>query len=834
LNGEVERLRKQSIDNGFSAYYRPGIRDEAGKILGSTAIWLDLDVVEHNISIPETQAALSSFSPRPSVVVWSGRGFHVYWLLSSFCGDIERLKRITKGLAEAFPRSIQKCIDKQVVNDGPNGSLRIVGSRNWKNGFAMEVVVQKAENVRYDLNDFPEKIERSTKVSVTGGQISGRSVKDIFLHYFSELDIAKEQHCVNCPFHEDTNPSLSINLETGMWKCRSASHPGQSQGGIVSFYALMERKPIKEAKSDLKYLCQSSDKDSITDQVKELILAKFLPLYREEDDSIIGMNKESHELVSISFANQSFITGMAKALGGSPKHIIEDQIPADVLQMVLLESLLRDIMLDILVELPREKSFHIIGSGIHHIETKQGWKTFLVNGEKMFEHDGRGWIESTLAGPAYGEIIPRFGLNEWYRFWRAEWGTIPTPKQLWDELFPLLKNNWVWTEESDPYLIGLFTMYVWYHQWFGRPLEGFVCGPSESGKSSLTEGWLAGTRDGSIGLFPSCISAKSSSLAGFYQTASYQSKLLVLDEIYDSDEPAAKQLMEALRNMDAKDFAVIRGTPSGKSKRYPIRMPVFWSAIQGPKLIQDQNRKILIHLHPQENLRDPWDKIMLQKTPDDFHRLEAALPLYLLPFRKEIDLAREEILNKFLRPGKISWRRGNMLMPLLQIASVIGLDIDKLIMLLTSKVQGEQKEAKAEAVDRELLSFILDHKFVPGNIENGLTTSLADRIVQRVDLSEPNLGIYFRAKDNKIYFQPPQLINNLLSKFPMFRSITTRRLGSILRPHPYFEETRTIYLGTQYGIRRCVVLDAAKVLSALEIVLDREQAEEIPEMASLN
>jgi len=52
---------------------------------------------------------------------------------------------------------------------------------------------------------------------------------------------------VICPFHDDTRPSLSINLEEGWYKCHAC---GEGGGGIIKFhmarYSLSYKQTIKE------------------------------------------------------------------------------------------------------------------------------------------------------------------------------------------------------------------------------------------------------------------------------------------------------------------------------------------------------------------------------------------------------------------------------------------------------------------------------------------------------------------------------------------------------------------------------------------------------------
>ena len=54
-----------------------------------------------------------------------------------------------------------------------------------------------------------------------------------------------------CPFHEDTNPSFGVNLESGKWRCYSSNC--NKRGGVKKFKDLLgigKPKPIPEAEID--------------------------------------------------------------------------------------------------------------------------------------------------------------------------------------------------------------------------------------------------------------------------------------------------------------------------------------------------------------------------------------------------------------------------------------------------------------------------------------------------------------------------------------------------------------------------------------------------------
>lgn len=55
----------------------------------------------------------------------------------------------------------------------------------------------------------------------------------------------------SCPFHEDEHESLSINLETGLWKCHASSCKHFSGGNAIQFYAYIKGIPVEQAAEEL-------------------------------------------------------------------------------------------------------------------------------------------------------------------------------------------------------------------------------------------------------------------------------------------------------------------------------------------------------------------------------------------------------------------------------------------------------------------------------------------------------------------------------------------------------------------------------------------------------
>lgn len=134
---------------------KPGIES----IRYVTALWAGLDMGpdgysgrQRNFSHPSHAAkAIRSFPLAPSIIVESGRGLHLYWLLTAVTqiSDLERIQGLLKNLNAYF-----QCT-KEV---GIDAMLRLPGTTNAKiPGEALDCHVKYLNaEFRYDLQQFEE------------------------------------------------------------------------------------------------------------------------------------------------------------------------------------------------------------------------------------------------------------------------------------------------------------------------------------------------------------------------------------------------------------------------------------------------------------------------------------------------------------------------------------------------------------------------------------------------------------------------------------------------------------------------------------------------------
>ena len=144
---------------GWGVFFGVATREEAGKG-GSReycrelpAVWTEIDIHKFGISVADACAVLRSCALPPSLIVSSGRGLHVYWMLASpfsvtyapFGVDTEkaRVELITRSLARIF-HGDPNAVDLTRI-------LRLPGTSNTKEDTLLPCRVLEASWVRYEL-----------------------------------------------------------------------------------------------------------------------------------------------------------------------------------------------------------------------------------------------------------------------------------------------------------------------------------------------------------------------------------------------------------------------------------------------------------------------------------------------------------------------------------------------------------------------------------------------------------------------------------------------------------------------------------------------------------
>lgn len=792
VSGElIEKTKNQP----YRAYYRLALRDVNGKPRGVTAVWVDVDTKKDDPKYINTK--IEELQLPPSIIVWSGGGYHLYWLLDSACFDEPRINGVLGALGEMFGADMQQA--------SIEGGLRLVGSLNWKYDHKPEVVIltenlyDDGNPIRYKITDFPYQESKKKPSTLKDAD----DTVGVFLRYFPEENPNKKAWLVSCPFHSDNDPSLSINLEKGVWYCHSPKHEGPKGGSALSFYAMMEGISIKDAKKEIG---QKGDAHAAATHIVEQELRQIMePLYTEGEGLVVVRNSDKFLFKIPMTSSPKMQYELSKIIGKAPIAHFGDMIPLEMKEVKnsvkALENVLKDACLNMVGgNLPDSEDMTFLGQGLHHVEVEVAagetkTKTVLIdeNEFKVWSRDSYGkYCWKTISNrPVYGKYLVRDG-ERWFPEWLDEWDAVLSPEELFDELYTTLKEAWAWRSDSDPLIVALYTMYAPFHTWFNKPLVLYIHGPSESGKSALAEGWFAGSRRGSIGMVPGAQYIRSTSLAGLYQSMRDRSQLLVLDEIGDQTNHHSRQIMEAMRNLESNNYSIFRGTPDGRSISYRLRMPIVWASIATPHLEQDINRIIEIQTKRQRGQEDPWLVINRRWNKSRQMQIAASVTRSLLPFYAKLQESVDRVRERVYAEGGIAYRRAEIMMPLLAIADMVGLDITE-ILNLTKVAYEESVENLVDASPYEQLREIILSAEIPYPNSSDMNTTMTERIKGGHAFENLTLGIFYKPSENLVGLIPLTFQTFLASKYRL--AYGGYQLGKMFAQIPGYSGARQVRVG---------------------------------------
>jgi hypothetical protein len=131
-------------------------RGEVGTKAGVSrvlAIWADLDSKGSHTRESRTEQLLD-LPHHPSIMVWTGGGWHSYFLLEKPADRPEELQR-----AELVMRRLAAGLDGDPVHDRSR-ILRVPGTHNWKYGEPRPIVMERFDpDLRYGLEQLEEMVE---------------------------------------------------------------------------------------------------------------------------------------------------------------------------------------------------------------------------------------------------------------------------------------------------------------------------------------------------------------------------------------------------------------------------------------------------------------------------------------------------------------------------------------------------------------------------------------------------------------------------------------------------------------------------------------------------
>lgn len=178
--------------------------------------WADLDVGEGKPFkyLSEALLQIENTEPKPTMVVESGSGLHAYYLF-------HRPRTISKDRAEVCLRELAKRLRADRGAARPTRLMRLPNTYNWKTGKRKPCRVWYSRSVTYSLRELESLLEPTVpKGNSTDIQNQdGLDYYDLFRPHVQELMKKGKWARGLCPFHDDKNPSFSLNVESGRWVC---------------------------------------------------------------------------------------------------------------------------------------------------------------------------------------------------------------------------------------------------------------------------------------------------------------------------------------------------------------------------------------------------------------------------------------------------------------------------------------------------------------------------------------------------------------------------------------------------------------------------------------
>jgi hypothetical protein len=137
------------------------------------AIWADLDA-KGGHTREGRLAQLMDLPCQPSMLVWTGGGYHPYWLLLEAAEGPEEM-----ALAETAMRLLAAGLDGDPVHDRSR-VLRVAGTLNHKHGEPRPVVLERCEpELRHDLDSLLKMAESLPGSAASGKDGLGSAPRDV-------------------------------------------------------------------------------------------------------------------------------------------------------------------------------------------------------------------------------------------------------------------------------------------------------------------------------------------------------------------------------------------------------------------------------------------------------------------------------------------------------------------------------------------------------------------------------------------------------------------------------------------------------------------------------
>lgn len=222
---EIEELNSRGYDINYTVV--PRLRKSQGKKehplpdkLVVSCLWADLDVGEGKLyrNVREAMDRVLAVHPSPSIIVMSGTGLHPYYM---FANPI----KVSREELEQLLRALAKLLKADANAARANRLMRVPNTYNWKDGKGRKCRAVITDH-HWSLKELKTFCRAPASVDELQTPMEQADYFALFSPHVDKLTRRGEQASGLCPFHDDHNPSFSLNVRTGQWICFSCGQEG--------------------------------------------------------------------------------------------------------------------------------------------------------------------------------------------------------------------------------------------------------------------------------------------------------------------------------------------------------------------------------------------------------------------------------------------------------------------------------------------------------------------------------------------------------------------------------------------------------------------------------
>jgi hypothetical protein len=197
-----------------------------------SCVWADLDVGKDKpyATIADALKRVQKLEPLPNLIVESGIGIHAYYLL-------EATRKISPERFDRLLKRLNKLLKGDKNAARASRLMRVPNTINWKSEAKKKTaVVRYLSKTGYRFRDLeaawqveavandPIETGNGKQDGVVPGQTADYFM--LFNPHVGQLTRQGDQAIGLCPFHDDHDPSFSLNVRTGQWICFACGRDG--------------------------------------------------------------------------------------------------------------------------------------------------------------------------------------------------------------------------------------------------------------------------------------------------------------------------------------------------------------------------------------------------------------------------------------------------------------------------------------------------------------------------------------------------------------------------------------------------------------------------------